>query len=110
MTEPTGNCFENCARALIDQPEADWKLVHAVCTGHPASEIAGVRYGHAFLLLGDDMVLDMTTDRAVLVGKDEYYELGKVQEVAVYDRAAMLLQLRYNRHFGPWAPEFHGMP
>jgi len=95
---------------LIDQPGKDWLLVHALCTGHPASDIAGVRYSHAFLLIEGTVVLDMTTDRPVLVGKDEYYELGKVTEVATYTRDSMLLQLKYNRHFGPWAPELHGLP
>lgn len=104
MPEATGNCFENCARQLIDLPgRPDVVLVHAQCTGH--GKIAGEEYGHAFLLIGNQWVMDMTTDRVVMVEKDDYYRLGNVREIARYTRGKMFKALRKYRHFGPWHPK-----
>ena len=102
MTERTGNCFENCARFLIDAVDSDIILVHAQCTGR--GEIAGVEYGHAFLLLGDGaVVLDLTTDQPVACDAGTYYDIGNVREVARYTRDEMMTELRAWEHFGPWA-------
>ncbi len=96
-----GNCFENSARFLLNAGAgAGLTLVHAQCVGR--GPIEGRKYAHAFLLTEGGIVLDMTSEKVVVVTQGEYYELGQVKEVVRYDYAAMLKKLRKTKHWGPW--------
>lgn len=109
MSEERGNCYEACARRLLNDPAfADWYLVH----GRPTLQREPFsRFGHAWLESPDRTEVfspkesspdpdeeDLRCPRAV------YYAIGKINPVMcfVYDKEAMRRALVQHRHYGPW--------
>ncbi len=104
-----GDCFEVAAKAMIDaRPFAalpiDYKLVHAIVSGQ--GELEGVRFAHAFNLLGDDTVIDNSNSQAIVLRRRDYFERGgiitKQGMYAEYSREEAMHLLCQHGHWGPW--------
>ena len=96
-----GDCYEAAAKLLYTHRSCPGiVLVHGTVTGH--GPIAGIRYGHAWIEIGD-VVLDPSNGRFVCARKSTYYAVGEIREpVARYDFEAAARQMLETRHYGPW--------
>ena len=96
-----GNCYEAAAKLLTAHRGcAGAELVHGTVTGQ--GPIAGVRYGHAWVEVGD-VVLDPSNGRFVVARKSAYYAVGEITEpVSRYGFEVALRLMLKHRHYGPW--------
>lgn len=102
----TGHCFDNCGSWFMNHPEYHDRvvLVHATVTGAPGSEIEGIEFDHAFLILDDTIALDMTRndERFVVMNLDAYRERGRVRDEKFYTYGQLLANVQEHKHWGPW--------
>jgi hypothetical protein len=96
-----GDCYEAAAKLLYAHRSCPGiVLVHGTVTGQ--GPIAGIRYGHAWIEIGD-VVLDPSNGRFVCARKSAYYAVGEIREpVARYAFEAAARQMLETRHYGPW--------
>jgi hypothetical protein len=96
-----GDCYEAAAKLLYAHRScADIVLVHGTVTGQ--GPIAGIRYGHAWIEIGD-VVLDPSNGRFVCARKADYYAVGEINEpVTRYAFEEAARQMLETRHYGPW--------
>lgn len=97
-----GDCYETAARmVLLD----DWRatIVHGTVTGQ--GPVAGIRFGHAWLELGD-LVFDFSNGKNVAMPRERYYEIGDIREEQVrrYEPEEARAEVDRTGHWGPWAP------
>lgn len=101
MSTWEGRCFEAAIHALAEHPRGT--LVHGTPLGH-AGEVAGIRYAHAWVELGDLLVVDLTMSGRPTMPRALYYRAASLTEAHVrrytVDEAARLL--RASGHYGPW--------
>ena len=97
-----GNCYHNVLTAALREflPMSERvKVVHGEVGG--TGPLAGIRYGHAWLELSDDLVWD---HNGGMVQRDVYYEIGTIDpdEVDKYSiDEAVMLALEHDTT-GPW--------
>ncbi len=100
-----GDCFELSANFMIDtccfdeEKQKAFRLVH----GKPTLTVPPyIQYGHAWILLTDTQVLDLTIQRSA--PKDRYYAKGRIKEedCFVYTFAEMKALVNKTGHLGPW--------
>ena len=96
-----GDCYEAAAKLLYAHRSCPGiVLVHGTVTGQ--GPIAGIRYGHAWIEIGD-VVLDPSNGRFVCAKRETYYAAGEICEpVSRYDFEADARQMLETRHYGPW--------
>jgi hypothetical protein len=76
------------------------KMAHADVVGD-GGDVKGKTYGHAFILLGDDKVLDVCQNTTM--DKRKYYDMGQVSNVKEYTlQEAVQKAVVETGHFGPW--------
>jgi hypothetical protein len=96
-----GDCYEAAAKLLYAHRSCPGiVLVHGTVTGQ--GPIAGMRYGHAWIEIGD-VVLDPSNGRFVCARKSAYYAVGEINEPLTryaFEEAAR--QMLETRHYGPW--------
>ena len=99
-----GNCYENCARFMIQSDNAkDWTLCHGTAFGR-GGEADGLWFGHAWLEKVD-VAMDLTRDKWGESHKFPtvvYHALGNVRDVTEYTCKEALLMLVQHEHYGPW--------
>ena len=96
-----GDCYAAAARFVIGNARCPGiMLVHGEVTGQ--GPIAGIRYGHAWVEIGD-AVIDPSNRRIVCARRDAYYAIGKITaSVSRYSpQEARRLMLK-TLHYGPW--------
>ena len=96
-----GDCYEAAAKLLYAHRSCPGiALVHGTVTGQ--GPIAGIRYGHAWIEIGD-VVLDPSNGRFVCARKSAYYAAGEIAgPVARYTFAEAARELIETGHYGPW--------
>ena len=96
-----GDCYEAAAKLLEAHRGCPGiALAHGTVTGQ--GRIAGVRYGHAWVEVGD-VVLDPSNGRFVVARKPAYYAVGQITEpVARYTFAEAARRMVETGHYGPW--------
>ena len=97
-----GDCYEAAAIFLLGHPRCPGiALVHGEVTGQ--GRIEGVRYGHAWVEIGD-AVIDPSNGRMICMRKCFYYEIGEISTVVRYSPEEARQLLVKNLHYGPWDP------
>ena len=96
-----GDCYEAAAKLLMEHRDCPGiALAHGTVTGQGA--VAGIRYGHAWVEIGD-AVLDPSNGRLVVARKPAYYAAGEIAEpVARYTFAEAAREMLETGHYGPW--------
>lgn len=100
-----GDCYEWAASFMVKLPEAardGFRLCHGVVTGN-APPVVGVRFGHAWVEVGDT-VFDFANGKQTVTRRERYYDHGSIDpnEVVRYgwlDTATLMLR---HGHYGPW--------
>lgn len=97
----TGRCFEAAVEALYQHPSA--VLVHGTPLGE-AGEVAGIRYAHAWVELGDLLVIDLTMNGGSTMPRSLYYRVNSLLESDVrrYSKTEALAMMAQSQHYGPW--------
>jgi len=99
-----GDCFEANGREFIELATKDdtMKLVHGEVTGQ--GKVEGKRFWHCWIEVGNRTVLDFSERREITMDKDDYYEIGKIDErqVKKYDHDTVLKNIIKHEHWGPW--------
>ncbi len=96
-----GNCYEAAAKLLHAHRDCPGiALAHGTVTGQ--GPVAGIRYGHAWVEIGE-VVLDPSNGRLVVARKTAYYAAGEIAEpVARYTFAEAAREMLETGHYGPW--------
>tara|TARA_R100001463_G_C3433305_1_gene211670 strand:+ start:327 stop:656 length:330 start_codon:yes stop_codon:yes gene_type:complete len=98
-----GTCYPDAYNWMIENEynhgDSGAMLAHATVTG-TGGGVEGVEYGHAFILINNSFVIDVTTGTGF--PKDEYYRVGKVKDVKLYTLDEMLRASLSSGHYGPW--------
>ena len=96
-----GDCYEAAAKLLYAHRSCPGiALVHGTVTGQ--GPVAGIRYGHAWVEVGD-VVLDPSNGRFVVARKPAYYAAGEINEpVMRYTFAEAAREMIETGHYGPW--------
>ena len=96
-----GDCYEAAAKLLHAHRDCPGiALAHGTVTGQ--GPVAGIRYGHAWIEIGD-VVLDPSNGRFVVARKSAYYAAGQITEpVARYTFAEAAREMIETGHYGPW--------
>ena len=96
-----GDCYEAAAKLLyVHRSCPGIVLVHGTVMGQ--GPIAGIRYGHAWIEIGD-VVLDPSNGRFVCARKSAYYAVGEINEpVTRYAFEEATRQMLETHHYGPW--------
>lgn len=102
--EPAGDCFKAAGKNILHGEIPGLVLVHAMVTGQ--GPIEGKRHAHAWNEVGD-VVLDNSNGRNIVMRKEQYYEIGKVnaddpKQYRKYDRTAALKWMVKTKNYGPW--------
>lgn len=100
----TGNCFDNCARYLMNNPMSEMTLVHCTVTG-TGDKVKGLDFSHAFLITDNGcFALDMTHSEhePTILPLDQFRMLGNIKNELHYSREEAMLELQRTEHFGPW--------
>ena len=104
-----GNCYMTAYTYVFDDHIKNngtkLLLVHAEVTG-TGGNVAGIKYGHAFVLDGD-FVIDTEALAKGLPHRypyEEYYAIGRVESEEIYNFNEMLAHAQVNQHYGPWPP------
>ena len=99
--EGEGDCHEAAAKLLHAHRDCPGiMLAHGTVTGQ--GPIAGTRYGHAWVEIGD-VVLDASNRRFVVARKSDYYAAGQITgPVARYTFRDAALRMLETGHYGPW--------
>ena len=84
---------------VIQNQSKNIKMAHADVVG-THGEVKGITYGHAFILLGDNEVLDVCTN--IQMDKRKYYDMGQVSNVKEYTTMEAVEKAVGTGHFGPW--------
>lgn len=92
------NCYTLAAHYILENTGENVRLVHGIPT-LTGGEHAGTPYGHAWIEAGDT-VLDVVT--GVMVGKDLYYTLGKIEYTVRYTRAEAQAKMAETGTYGAW--------
>jgi hypothetical protein len=100
----SGDCYEAAGKHLMDSCLFDRScgliLVHAEVTGQ--GPIDGVKYGHAFVLDGGN-VIDRSNGGSVIMPQEEYYKLGKIgSNIHQYSFKDFKKKVLETQHWGPW--------
>jgi hypothetical protein len=74
-------------------------MVHADVVG-TMGDVKGRTYGHAFILLGDNQVLDVCTNSTI--AKEVYYKVGQVSNVKEYTINEAAERAVETGTYGPW--------
>lgn len=100
-----GDCFVVALNKWMENPER-YTLVHGVVTGQGA--IDGVKYTHAWVEDGNN-VIDMTLPEDMQVfPKDAYYAIGNIKITRKYKYKDVLNNVCTYETYGPWDKVFDG--
>jgi len=94
-----GQCYTLAYDWMVDNMNVKAKLIHADVIGI-GGDVKGKTYGHAFILLEDNKVLDVCT--GVTMDKDTYYSIGQVNNVKEYTAREAAIEGIESGHRGPW--------
>jgi len=102
MERPSeGTCFESAGRWLLKEPHLkEARLAHGLVNG--TGRASGQSFAHAWIEIGD-VVID--TESGWIGRREEYYGLGEVREVRLYELDEMVKKVLKSRHWGPWEDE-----
>lgn len=94
-----GDCYEVAANMVLEMPIRT--LCHGTVTGQGPLE--GVRFGHAWVELGE-VVFDFSNGHSVVTTRTRYYEIGEIREEDVrrYSGVETYEMLVKHEHYGPW--------
>lgn len=98
-----GDCYESAGRQMLDAKEEEKKhlmLCHGIVTGR--GDIAGMKIGHAWVELSEDLVIDKSNGNDIIMRREKYYLLGDITKVVKYTHQEALENMLKFRHFGPW--------
>lgn len=96
-----GDCYI-AAFHLADRlsKENTMRLEHGIVKGQESLE--GVRFGHAWVEIGGDIVLDFSNGQEVILRKDQYYKIGDIRTVHRYTFREMVSEAVRTGTYGPW--------
>lgn len=101
-----GDCFKVAADLVVDHSfPSKYKgavLVHGMASGR--GEISGVRFGHAWVEIGDE-VIDYSNGLNARLPKELYYAIGNIKTTLRYSRKETMMNLMEHKHYGPWEKE-----
>jgi len=96
-----GDCFECSAHWLVLGQGIEIEgaiLAHGTVGGK--GFVAGKRFTHAWVEIDDTWVYDRAQD--LIMPKDDYYKLGKVENVRLYGPDQVRIKLLQTKNWGPW--------
>ncbi len=99
-----GDCYEAAVHAMLEMPlgmRADAMLVHGTVIG-TAGDVVGQRFGHAWVELAGDVVLDGSNGHSYVGRRETYYSVGSVEVDRRYTFAQMMAAMARAKHYGPW--------
>lgn len=100
-----GECFTQSFELLVNNSHIeDLELVHGVCIGSPNSEIAGVKFAHAWLEFKYHrvpFVIDHMRQESPIL-QQFYYQAGSVRDCRRYPRRLAIQLALSAGHSGPW--------
>lgn len=102
LPDGEGDCYKVACDTVLNSPAIDMLLCHGIATGQ--GKIKGTRFGHAWVEIGDT-VIDFSNGLQVMISRERYYEIGKLTDVAKYDREQVWAMLDKHEHYGPWPAE-----
>ena len=100
----TGDCYESALRHLVDSQNSETRLVHGIVTPI-AGPLKDVPHGHAWIEF-KDVVYDDANGKDLVIGKLEYYALGQIEVLAVYDKKQACKEALVSMHSGPWSEDY----
>lgn len=99
-----GDCYEAAGNLIMSPKYKDFILVHGQVTGQGA--IDGVKFGHAWLEDSDGMVYDYSNGREIILPKQIYYLIGKIEDkkplLYKYTAEEARNKMAKSMHYGPW--------
>ena len=91
-----GDCYEVHANAILESSDDGLRLCH----GEVWHDSTGW-HGHAWLEKGD-LCIDLSNGRQILMKKDMYYKIGKIEQVTTYTREETIKKILETEHWGNW--------
>lgn len=97
-----GDCFQTAWKTFYDNLGKHPLLCHGIVTGQGA--IAGVKYNHAWIEIGDQVIDRTMPIFSKGVSKDAYYLLGNIDDKLVfkYDSKQVSEKATEWMTYGPW--------
>jgi hypothetical protein len=96
-----GDCYEAAAKFVVAHVGfPSIRLVHGEVTG-TGGAVLGIRYGHAWVELGD-AVIDPSNGRCMVARRRDYYAAGRVEALHAYTFKEARQWMLRTRHYGPW--------
>lgn len=101
-----GDCYEAngaflMTKLLSQEPDIQlWKLCHGIATGQ--GEIMGIGHGHCWLEYNEDVVLDLSNGRQIVMRREEYYKIGNIRNVRKYSAEQVRMKILTTGHWGVW--------
>ena len=92
-----GDCYKVHAEAILDIALTDVRLCHGSVWHTDVS-----RHGHSWLELNEDVVMDISNGHNTVMRREQYYKVGKVQDVKRYTVEQVRELLLKHGTYGPW--------
>jgi len=73
--------------------------------GNGQGSLTGISFGHCWIEVGNDIVIDKSNGNNILMRRSKYYELGKIDKLnnlKKYDYIAFAKAIGKYGHWGPW--------
>jgi hypothetical protein len=95
-----GDCYQAAGKYMMDHGiGGNLVLVHGEVLGQGPLE--GVRFGHAWIEKGSD-VLDVSNGKMLTIPKGLYYAIGDIKRTVRYTHKEFLKRVLDTEHWGPW--------
>jgi hypothetical protein len=96
-----GDCYEAAAKFVVAHAACpSIRLVHGEVIGTGGAVVC-IRYGHAWVELGDALI-DPSNGRCVVARRRDYYAAGQASALQSYTFKEARQWMLRTRHYGPW--------
>lgn len=95
MKQKKGDCYEVHWHAFIDGTPG------LLCHGTVWHPKVGW-HGHCWIELNEDVVIDISNGRRVVMRREAYYAIGKIKDVSRYDLEQVRALSLKEHTLGPW--------
>ena len=103
-----GDCYEANAVWLMNKLLSKEADSHMLCHGDVVGQgdrVKGVTYGHCWVEFQEDVVFDFTNNQKVVMRKEEYYDIGEIENVIKFTPLEVAKLLSTHGTYGPWSKQ-----
>lgn len=102
-----GNCYDANAKIVLDKMGTEDEDLYKLCHGVAILTSDGLPFGHCWIEVGNDIVMDFSNGNHFIGRKDDYYKAGKIpvkgwEKIYKYSPVELATKIVKTKNWGPW--------